>query len=118
MQLRPTLIALSGAVALVLLIACVNVANLLLAQSSARRQEFAVRSALGASRPRLAGQVLCEGFVIAVIGGVAGLGVAWAGTTCHGERAARKHRRSRRSATRPPASGSTRGCSASPRSCP
>ena len=80
-KLTPTLIALSGAVALVLLIACVNVANLLLAQSSARRQEFAVRSALGASRPRLAGQVLCEGFVIAVIGGVAGLGVAWAGTS-------------------------------------
>ena len=79
-KLTPTLIALSGAVALVLLIACVNVANLLLAQSSARRQEFAVRSALGASRPRLAGQVLCEGFVIAVIGGIAGLGVAWAGT--------------------------------------
>jgi putative ABC transport system permease protein len=80
-KLTPTLIALSGAVALVLLIACVNVANLLLAQSSARRQEFAVRSALGASRPRLAGQVLCEGFVIAVIGGIAGLGVAWAGTS-------------------------------------
>ena len=80
-QLRPTLFALSGAVALVLLIACVNVANLLLAQSFARRQEFAVRSALGASRPRLASQVLCEGFVIAVVGGIAGLGVAWAGTT-------------------------------------
>ena len=80
-QLRPTLMALGGAVALVLLIACVNVANLLLAQSSARRQEFAVRSALGASRLRLAGQVLSEGFVIAVIGGAAGLGVAWAGTS-------------------------------------
>jgi putative ABC transport system permease protein len=80
-KLTPTLIALSGAVALVLLIACVNVANLLLALSSARRQEFAVRAALGASRPRLAGQVLCEGFVIAVIGGIAGLGVAWAGTS-------------------------------------
>ena len=81
LQLKPTLIALSGAVALVLLIACVNVANLLLAQASARRQEFAVRSALGASRLRLAGQVLSEGAVIAIIGGVAGLGVAWAGTS-------------------------------------
>ena len=79
-QLRPTFIALGGAVALILAIACLNVANLLLAQSSARRQEFAVRSALGASRSRLAAQVLCEGVVVAVMGGVAGLGVAWAGT--------------------------------------
>ena len=81
LQLKPTLIALGGAVALVLVIACVNVANLLLAQASARRQEFAVRSALGASRLRLAAQVLSEGLVIATIGGVAGLGVAWAGTS-------------------------------------
>jgi putative ABC transport system permease protein len=79
-QLRPTFIALGGAVALILAIACLNVANLLLAQSSSRRQEFAVRSALGASRSRLAGQVVCEGVVVAVMGGVAGLGVAWAGT--------------------------------------
>jgi putative ABC transport system permease protein len=79
-QLRPTFIALGGAVALILAIACLNVANLLLAQSSTRRQEFAVRSALGASRLRLAAQVLCEGVVVAVMGGIAGLGVAWAGT--------------------------------------
>jgi putative ABC transport system permease protein len=79
-QLRPTLIALSGAVALVLAIACLNVANLLLAQSASRRQEFAVRAALGASRWRIAGQVLCEGLVVAVIGGAMGVAVAIGGT--------------------------------------
>jgi putative ABC transport system permease protein len=79
-QLRPTLIALSGAVALVLAIACLNVANLLLAQSASRRQEFAVRAALGASRWRIAGQVLCEGLVIAVIGGAVGVAIAIACT--------------------------------------
>jgi putative ABC transport system permease protein len=79
-QLRPTLIALSGAVALVLAIACLNVANLLLAQSASRRQEFAVRAALGASRWRIAGQVLCEGLVIAVIGGAVGIVIAVACT--------------------------------------
>jgi putative ABC transport system permease protein len=80
LQLRPTFVALGGAVVLILAIACVNVANLLLAQSSSRRQEFAVRAALGASRARLAAQVLCEGVVVAVAGGIAGLGVAWAAT--------------------------------------
>jgi len=79
-QLRPTLVALSGAVAFVLLIACVNVANLLLAQSSSRRQEFAVRAALGASRGRLAAQVLSEAAVIAALGATAGLAIAWTGT--------------------------------------
>jgi putative ABC transport system permease protein len=79
-QLRPTLVALSGAVAIVLLIACVNVANLLLAQSSSRRQEFAVRAALGASRLRLAGQLLAESLLIALAGGAAGLAVAWGST--------------------------------------
>ena len=79
-QLRPTLVALSGAVAFVLLIACVNVANLLLAQSSSRRQEFAVRAALGASRGRLTAQVLSEAAVIAALGAAAGLAIAWAGT--------------------------------------
>jgi putative ABC transport system permease protein len=79
-QLRATFIALGGAVTLILLIACVNVANLLLAQSSARRQEFALRSALGASRVRLGAQMLCEGAVMAALGGVAGVGLAWAAT--------------------------------------
>ena len=79
-QLRPTLYALLGAVAFVLVIACVNVANLLLAQSSSRRHEFAVRAALGASRVRIAAQLLAEALVIAMAGGAAGLLVAWGGT--------------------------------------
>ena len=79
-QLRPTLIALSGAVAIVLLIACVNVANLLLAQVSSRRQEFLVRAALGASRSRLAAQLLSEALLLSALGGAAGLFVAWGAT--------------------------------------
>jgi putative ABC transport system permease protein len=78
-ELRPGLSLVGGAVAVLLLITCANVAGLFLARAVSRHREIAIRSALGASRMRVVGQLVMESLTLAISGGVAGLLLAWWG---------------------------------------